>query len=234
MAGMNSPAGGPGPEPIDDEQSVAILDAARRLLAHEGAGALTIRRIAAEAGWSTMGVYSRYGSKDGIVDRLYADGFAELARRMRAVPHSDDPLHDLLRLGLVYRETALANATSYEVMFHDVIPGFTPSPASAEIASGVLADLVERVERAVAAGVLTDHGASRMALALWSVAHGFVSLEIHARQTDDDPVHAAGPDRDRIYRLACESLLRGLCAPRTTTTGTTTTGTTPSTDGTPA
>lgn len=205
----------PGP---DDEQSVAILDAARRLLATEGAAALTIRRIAAEAGWSTMGVYSRFGSKDGIVDRLYADGFAELGRRMRAVPHTDDPVQDLLGIGLAYRETALANATSYEVMFHDVVPGFVPTPASTMVAAAVFTDLVDRVARAVAAGALQPHDPGDLALVVWALSHGFVSLEIHARQADEEPMHAARADRDRIYRLACESLLRGLRATERPTT----------------
>ncbi|MCB0956523.1 MAG: TetR family transcriptional regulator, partial [Ilumatobacter sp.] len=42
-----------------DDVGHALLDAADRLLTTEGAGALTIRRMASEAGVSTMNVYSR-------------------------------------------------------------------------------------------------------------------------------------------------------------------------------
>ena len=61
-----------------DEQGQALLDAASELLASEGAGGLTVRRIAADAGCSTMGVYSRFGNKDGVVDHLYMEGFRRL------------------------------------------------------------------------------------------------------------------------------------------------------------
>src|SRR5207248_521667 len=68
-----------------DEQSRAILGAASRILSEEGAGALTVRRIASEAGCSTMGLYSRFGGKDGVVDELYVEGFRELCESMSSI-----------------------------------------------------------------------------------------------------------------------------------------------------
>ncbi|TML12139.1 MAG: TetR family transcriptional regulator [Actinobacteria bacterium] len=44
-----------------DEQGQALLEAASRLLAGDGADALTVRRIAADAGCSTMGVSATAG-----------------------------------------------------------------------------------------------------------------------------------------------------------------------------
>src|SRR4051794_4316776 len=69
----------------------ALLAAAHDLLATEGPGALTVRRIAAAAGMSTMNVYSRFGGKDGVLDELFVDGFRRLGETMRASPQSDDP-----------------------------------------------------------------------------------------------------------------------------------------------
>ena len=56
----------------------ALLAAAHDLLATEGPAALTVRRIAAAAGMSTMNVYSRFGGKDGVLDELFIDGFRRL------------------------------------------------------------------------------------------------------------------------------------------------------------
>ena len=61
-----------------DEQGRRILEAASGLLSEEGASALSVRRIATAAGCSTMGLYSRFGGKDGVVDELYAEGFERL------------------------------------------------------------------------------------------------------------------------------------------------------------
>ena len=55
-----------------------------------------MRRIAAAAGCSTMGLYSRFGGKDGVVDELYAEGFERLIDGDAArTPPTDDPLADL-------------------------------------------------------------------------------------------------------------------------------------------
>src|SRR5882762_6621421 len=117
-----------------DQQGQRILEAASELLSTEGASALSVRRIATAAGCSTMGLYSRFGGKDGVVDELYAEGFERLIDAMKANPPSDDALADLRRCATTYRGTALANATHYMVMFGGAVPGFVPSDASHEIA----------------------------------------------------------------------------------------------------
>ena len=71
-----------------DQTGRALLTAAHDLLANEGPTALTVRRIAAAAGVSTMNVYSRFGGKDGVLDELFAEGFRRLGERMEATPSS--------------------------------------------------------------------------------------------------------------------------------------------------
>src|SRR5438105_4929459 len=110
-----------------DEQGQALLDAASKLLAEEGATALTVRRIAGDAGCSTMGVYSRFGNKDGVVEQLYMEGFRRLIEAMDEAGETEDPVEDLHRCGVAYRRNALENATYYLVMFARAVPGFVPS-----------------------------------------------------------------------------------------------------------
>ncbi len=80
--------------PLDPVGST-LLKAAGDLLAAEGPGALTVRRIANAAGVSTMNVYSRFGGKDGVVEHLFVEGFTRLGDGMRAVVATDDPIADL-------------------------------------------------------------------------------------------------------------------------------------------
>src|SRR6476646_1906379 len=110
-----------------DEQGQRILEAASELLSKEGASALSVRRIAAAAGCSTMGLYSRFGGKDGVVDELYAEGFEHLVDAMKANQPTDDPVADLRRAATCYRDSAVANATHYMVMFGGAVPGCVPS-----------------------------------------------------------------------------------------------------------
>src|SRR3954454_18322195 len=128
-----------------DEQGQRILEAASELLSSEGASALSVRRIAAAAGCSTMGLYSRFGGKDGVVDELYAEGFERLIASMKAEPPTDDPLADLRRSAGCYRDAALANATHYMVMFGGAVPGFEPSDASHQLAHAAFNGLVGKV-----------------------------------------------------------------------------------------
>jgi len=160
-----------------DDQGRRILEAASELLSKEGASALSVRRIATAAGCSTMGLYSRFGGKDGVVDELFAEGFERLIAAMQANPVTDDPLADLRRCATCYCDTALANATHYMVMFGGAVPGFVPSDASHTIAHDAFGGLVAKVARCTEAGVLVGPP-DEIAEVLWGSIHGLVMLEL--------------------------------------------------------
>jgi AcrR family transcriptional regulator len=161
----------------DDDQSKAILEAASRILSAEGADALTVRRIAAEAGCSTMGLYSRFGGKEGVIDELYVEGFRQLCDGMSAMPKTGDPVIDLRACARAYRQTALTNATHYMVMFGGAVPDFVPSDASHELAHAAFDGLVAKVARCTDAG-LFEGSPDQITELLWGAIHGLVMLEI--------------------------------------------------------
>src|SRR3954452_5076004 len=66
-----------------------LLDAALRLLEERGPGALRIRDLAAAAEQSTMGIYTHFGSKQGLLEQLYLYGFRRLEERLSSVPPED-------------------------------------------------------------------------------------------------------------------------------------------------
>jgi AcrR family transcriptional regulator len=96
---------------------VRLLEVAARLLAEEGPGALSARRVAAEVGASTMAVYTHFGGMRELVRGVAREGFARLAAHLAQVPRSDDPVADIARQGMAYRATALENPHLYAVMF---------------------------------------------------------------------------------------------------------------------
>ena len=185
-----------------DEQGQRILEAASELLSTEGASALSVRRIAAAAGCSTMGLYSRFGGKDGVVDELYAEGFERLVDAMKANQPTDDALADLRRGAGCYRDTALANATHYMVMFGGAVPGFEPSDASHELAHAAFNGLVGKVARCTDAG-LFDGSPDQIAELLWGSIHGLVMLEIVG-------INPLMSDPSTRFDRALDVLFRGL------------------------
>jgi AcrR family transcriptional regulator len=195
------------PKQQHEETRAALLDAARRLLAAEGAGALTVRRLATEAGLSTMAIYSRYGGKDGIVNALFVEGFDQLAAAMNEVTPTDDTRADLARCGDAYRSFALAHPTSYAVMFQNAVPDFEPSEESLEVAARTLDLLAQQVQRAIDDGSFESADTQHLAALLWAAQHGIVSLELGGH---------APPwiDFNTLHSLANEALMRGLSNPK--------------------
>ena len=161
----------------DTPEGAALLDAASALLAEEGPEALTVRRIAARAGCSTMLVYSRLGGKAGVVEALFIEGFERLTSVMQTVRTTGDPLADLRRCARAYRKFALDNPTYYAVMFEGAVPDFVWTPEAAAIAAGTLGVLAAKVQRAIDAGLLVAGPARDIAACLWAANHGCVSLE---------------------------------------------------------
>src|SRR6201994_4571167 len=65
------------------ESRTAILDAARRVAARDGARELSLRGVAAEAGFAPAALYGYFRSKDELLLALAADDLTSLARAMR-------------------------------------------------------------------------------------------------------------------------------------------------------
>lgn len=189
--------------PVLDDVGSALLAAASRLLASEGAQALTVRRIAASAGVSTMNVYSRFGGKDGVVEHLFVEGFHALAAGMSAVPLTDDPLDDLRHCGLAYRRFAQDNPTLYSVMFDRVVPDFEPSEEAVAIAGDTLGQLAARLQRAMTAGQLQLRDPLHAAAMVWSACHGVVSLE--RKHAGPDVI-----DWESVFVDVTATMMRGL------------------------
>lgn len=188
-----------------DDQTEALLDGARRVLAAEGPGALTVRRICAEAGVSTMGVYSRFGGKDGVIDALFIDAFRGLATAIAGSqdPPTDDHTERLLRGCRAYRRYALENPSYYLIMFERFLPDWTPSEAAAHQSDAAFDMLAEGLAAGVDAGAFVAADPRLAAHTIWAVCHGLVSLELQGM---------VKADPDEAYELALRMIADGLAA----------------------
>ena len=98
----------------DVEQN--LLDAAEAVLAREGLAGVTVRAVATEAGVAPMGVYNRFGSKDGLIEALVMRSF-DLLREAVSEHGERDPMLRLRRSGQRYRDFALSHPQHYAVIF---------------------------------------------------------------------------------------------------------------------
>lgn len=185
----------------------ALIGAAFHLLETEGPEALSVRRVAAEAGVAPMGVYNHFeGGKNGVIDAIFRAGFETLTAELADLAAIDDPIESL-REGLRrYRHLALDHPRTYAVMFFCSIPGFEPSDEAHEVAISSFEVLVKAVEQGMRAGALTEGDPRSVAQQLWSACHGAVALEISRICVVDD--------MEQNYEDLLDTLLRGVSAPR--------------------
>lgn len=82
----NLPAGqrrlGRPPKGTRDDTRRDLLDAARRLFAHQGYAATTVREIADEVGITDAAIYAHFGAKQELLDALIEESGPQLLDRM--------------------------------------------------------------------------------------------------------------------------------------------------------
>lgn len=177
--------------PRRDAQRAALLDAASRMLMHGGPDAISLRKLAAEVGTSTMAVYTAFGGKEGLISALYEEAFDRLGATQRAVPRDPDPLVWLANLGRAYHDFALANPSYYALMISVTMPvSEAARHAGAELpARGISGHpsyqyLLDAVKACVDEGYFaSDVEPVMIADAFWAVAHGLCSLELAGYHT---------------------------------------------------
>jgi len=155
-----------------------LIEAAYDLLVSEGPSALTVRRIASEAGMSTMNVYSRFGDKDGIVEQLFMRGYVILAEMLETARQSGDPATGLRQTAFALREFALQNVSMYRLMFLGAVPDYVPSDLAQGYGERAVAEEAKTFEHCMDLGLIRRLDPRICALTQWATAHGVISLEL--------------------------------------------------------
>ncbi len=169
------------PSEAADPVRAAVLAAAGSLLEREGPDAVTNRRIAREAGCTTMAIYSRFGSKGGILDALYLEGVERLTEAQDSVSRSGSGVEEVGALCLAYRGFGLEAPGHYRILFGD-IPGWRPEPPLRQRLLRTFERLRDAVGRAVDQEQV--HGdPNAIAFTLFATCHGHLALH-HAAYTE--------------------------------------------------
>lgn len=155
-----------------------LLRRAGEIVSASGIEALSLRTLARACETSTTAVYALFGGKEGLVTALFDDAFAQLARKLEAVPRGVDALEDLVRVGLAYRASALTEPHLFTLMFTGHVG--LPHAAAARTATGIaLGPLRMAVQRAVDERRLrADTDPATASITLWTTVHGWASLQL--------------------------------------------------------
>ncbi|HEY3604266.1 MAG TPA: TetR/AcrR family transcriptional regulator [Sporichthyaceae bacterium] len=173
------------PKAADPAVRTALLENAARLIATEGAGGLTLRRLAEATGTSTMAVYTHFGGMQSLRDEVRREGFARLRAHLDFVEATNDPVADLARLGREYHDNARENPHLYRAMFMEPAPIGNSEATDDDIGLDTFDLLVAGVRRCMDTGRFSPADPVPLALQLWSAAHGVMALVLSGLLEDD-------------------------------------------------
>ena len=166
------------------ESEQAIMDAARHILAHQGPDALSMRSVADRVGMSATAIYRYFDNKDALVARVVQSGFTRFGEYLReaAERYPSGSLDRLAALGEAYIRFALENQEYFKLLFslqHPHLHSIEELPDS-----GGHGLLRSAVEEAMASGEMRQANPDLVAMYLWSVAHGLLTLSLTCRLDD--------------------------------------------------
>jgi AcrR family transcriptional regulator len=161
-----------GPSPT----AVRISAEARRLLERGGPEGVSIRKVAHAVGLTAMAIYRHYPSREAMLARVVDDVFAELAAAWSA------PARGGVRARLVSAfdgslDYALDHPRLYDYAFASARPGARRFPRDFEARRSPTLNLVaDALRQGMREGRFRRGDPWRIALSLWALSHGLVSL----------------------------------------------------------
>jgi AcrR family transcriptional regulator len=164
-------------EKYREEQRAAILHAARAAFVRDGFESVSMRKLAAEVGYSHGSLYLHFKNKEELFDCLVEESFAQLAQALQGLGDARrkrDPVRLLKRAARAYVDFGLNNPGAYEFAFILRRPGH-PRPWKPHLAYEYLRSLVGRCIDEGRFRVVDVDAASQ---ALWAAVHGVTSLLI--------------------------------------------------------
>ncbi|MBN8581869.1 MAG: TetR/AcrR family transcriptional regulator [Anaerolineae bacterium] len=161
----------------------ALIKAGVEILAKEGMGGLSLRKVAQRAGVSHSAPYAHFLDKQSLIAAISTEGFNQLYNKLEAAisPHAKTPKKQLIEGAQAYVRFALKNSDTFKIMFSGVLEKEKDYPSFVEISSKTFKLVMEVVQACQNAGVLPTAPANLMAVSVWGQVHGIVSLALEGQ-----------------------------------------------------
>ncbi|MBF6170702.1 TetR/AcrR family transcriptional regulator [Nocardia blacklockiae] len=161
-----------------------LLRACLQLIATEGLAAVSLRRVAREAGVSPGAPYHHFADRAALLAALSAQGFEALTARLTAARDSAaSPVDSLTALADAYVRFAEEQPAYFRLMFRPELVQPEKSPEARAAGDAAFTVLAEAIAEIVRDGALPAAEADAVAVAVWSMAHGLASLSLDGQLT---------------------------------------------------
>jgi AcrR family transcriptional regulator len=156
----------------------ALIEAAVEILAQEGVGGLSLRKVAGKAGVSHAAPYAHFADKQALIAAISTEGFRTVYDRIRSEIQrcQGDPLQQLVGTAWAYVQFAIDKPAHFKITFSGAVEKQKDYPSYVEISRESFGLVVQVVKDCQAAGILKNGPSDALAVSVWSLVHGFVSL----------------------------------------------------------
>ncbi len=156
----------------------ALIEAGTEILSKEGVSGLSLRKVAQKAGVSHAAPYAHFADKQALIAAISTEGYHRLYEALDAVGqrYAGDPLRQLVEGAWAYVQFALNAPDHFKITLSGVVEKEKDYPAFVEMSRQSFALVVRIVEACQKARVLNRGPSDLIAVSLWSLIHGFVSL----------------------------------------------------------
>ncbi|WP_054812478.1 TetR/AcrR family transcriptional regulator [Nocardia arizonensis] len=156
----------------------ALLDACLRLIESEGIAAVSLRRVAREAGVSTGAPYHHFADRAALLAALSTQGFQLLTTELAAARDATaaTPMDTLAAMAAAYVRFAREHSGHFRLMFRPELSQPEKHADTVVAGDAAFAILADAIADSVAAGLLPADKAEILGVTWWSIGHGVAAL----------------------------------------------------------
>ena len=161
----------------------ALTKAGVEILAKEGVGGLSLRKVARHAGVSHSAPYAHFRDRQSLITAISTEGFRKLYDELDATAsaHADDPKEQLVEAAWAYVQFAMNNTDTFKIMFSGVLEKEKDYPSFVEISGKTFERVVDIVRACQNAGILSPGPSELVAVSVWGQVHGIISLALEGQ-----------------------------------------------------
>ena len=161
----------------------ALIKAGVEILAEEGLGGLSLRKVAKQAGVSHTAPYSHFKDKQALIAAISTEGFKELHIQIEEVfaSHKDEPKKLLVETSWAYLQFALSKPDRFKLMFSSVLEKEKEYPDFVEVSHQNFQQLVGVIKLCQDANILKSGDANLTAVSVWGAVHGLAMLVLEGQ-----------------------------------------------------
>ncbi|HMJ54155.1 MAG TPA: TetR/AcrR family transcriptional regulator [Polyangiaceae bacterium] len=156
----------------------ALIEAGVDLLSKEGVAGLSLRRVAQKAGVSRTAPYAHFADKQALIAAISTEGYSRLFDAFRRVAerHEGNPGAKLVEGAWAYLKFALDDPDHFKVTTSGAVEREKDYPSFVEMSEKCFSLVLRIVEECQARGVLRPGPSDLVAVSVWSLMHGLISL----------------------------------------------------------